>query len=216
MTNDLIGHRFGRLTVLQRAFSKPNKGIFWLCRCDCDSEATVLGSKLLNGHTRSCGCLRRNMMTTHGHSGNGKNRKRSPTYQSWQNMISRCTQPSNPAFEHYKKRKITVCDQWRDFKYFLADMGERPEGMTLDRIDNNGNYEPKNCRWATKREQANNRITNNVFLYSGKEYTLADLARTTGTSKDTLRVRLVRPGGWTVKDAVETPTIPRHMRGTKR
>ena len=128
-------------------------------------------------------------------------------------MISRCTQPSNPAFEHYRKRGIKFCERWRSFENFFADMGERPTRTSLDRWPNNaGNYEPGNCRWATKREQANNRVTNLWFRYRGKDYTLADLARATGVQKETLRARLVRPGGWKVKDAVETPTIPRHLR----
>ena len=149
----------------------------------------------------------------HGHSGNNKDRKRSPTYVSWQNLISRCTQPSNPAFAHYQRRGIGVCDRWRKFENFLADMGERPEGLTIDRWpDNDGNYEPGNCRWATKREQANNRITNLTFEYRGKFYTLANLARKTSVGKDVLRSRLVRATGWTVEGAVHTPVIPRKQR----
>ena len=129
-------------------------------------------------------------------------------------MIARCTQPSNPAFEHYQKRGIAVCDRWRSFENFLADVGERPSMKhSLDRYPNNdGNYEPGNVRWATKQQQANNRLTNLTFRYRGKDYTIAELVRATGVPKETLRVRLVRPGGWSVDDAVETPTIPRHLR----
>lgn len=118
-------------------------------------------------------------------------------------MIARCTQPSSPAFAHYQKRGITLCDRWRQFENFLSDMGERPPNTTLDRRDNDGNYDPDNCRWATKREQGNNRVTNIFFEYRGKTYTLADLARETGVSKEILRARLCRsPLPWTVEQAV--------------
>ncbi len=125
-------------------------------------------------------------------------------------MISRCTQPSSPGYAYYKKRGITVCRRWRKFDNFLADMGVRPTGMTLDRKDNDGNYEPGNCRWVTRRVQANNRITNIHFTYKGVSYTLADLARHTGVDKDILRTRLCRSSKpWTVEGAVAMPSQKR-------
>ena len=148
---------------------------------------------------------------THGHTRPSQG-GRTPTYRSWQNMICRCTQPSSPAFKHYQKRGITVCRRWRQFENFLADIGERPEGMTLDRKDNAGDYEPSNVRWATKLQQANNRITNVRFIYEGHSYTLANLARETGQSKDILRNRLCRCKlPWTVEGAVHTSKLPRTM-----
>ena len=146
----------------------------------------------------------------HGHTWGGGV---SPTYSSWRNMISRCTQPSNPAFKHYKKRGITVCARWRVFDNFLADMGERPAGKyTLDRIDNSGDYKPGNCRWATKRQQANNRVTNKLFDYRGERITFAELVRRTGASKEILRSRLLRGKGgpWTVESALSTPARKGH------
>ena len=126
-------------------------------------------------------------------------------------MVARCVQPSNPAFAHYKKRGITVCDRWRKFENFLEDMGERPSAKhTLDRIENNGNYEPGNVRWATKLEQANNRITNVRFMFNGNAYTMAELARVTGVDKELLRSRLMRNKcKWTVEGAVKTPPLPK-------
>lgn len=139
----------------------------------------------------------------------------SPTYSSWANMVARCTQPSNPAYAHYRKHGVGVCDRWRDFRMFLADMGERPPGKrkyTIERCDNSKGYEPGNCRWATWREQGNNRITNVKFTYLGKEYTLSELARLTGVSKEILRSRLSRGKGgpWTVEAAVTTPKRKGH------
>ena len=209
MTHNLLEQRFGRLTVTGRSFSRPNQGIFWSCRCDCGNETTVRGASLLNSGTISCGCAK----ARHGQAGNGKDVQPSPTYLSWKMMISRCTQPSNPAFKHYRKRGIKFCKRWSKFENFFADMGERPAGTSIDRWpDNDGSYKPGNCRWATKRQQANNRVTNIWFNYRGANCTLAQLARVTGVQKETLRARLVRPGGWSVKDAVETPTILRHLR----
>lgn len=133
-------------------------------------------------------------------------------------MLGRCTQPSNPSYRHYKKLGITVCERWRKFENFLADMGARPDNTSLDRIDSTRNYEPRNCRWATKREQSNNRSDNRHFTYKGREYTLAELARATGADYGLLRSRLCRSPHlqWTVEGAVETPTLTRAQQGFYR
>jgi len=147
---------------------------------------------------------------SHGHT---INRTLSPTYRSWWNMVARCTYPSAPNYAHYKKRGVELCDRWLIFANFLADVGPRPDGTTLERIDNCGHYEPRNCRWATRLEQANNRITNIHFDYRGTRYTLAELARHTGVSKEILRHRLVRcRNKWTVEGAVHTPIMPKGTR----
>lgn len=154
----------------------------------------------------------------HNHTGGDENGLwKSPTYICWGNMIARCTIKSNPSFLYYKSRGITVCKRWRKFINFLNDMGIRPEGdFTIDRFpDNNGNYEPGNCRWATKREQANNRITNVIFEYRGKRYTLAELSRHTGVGKEILRSRIGSKSTlpWTVEGAVNTPKLTRSSQG---
>jgi len=184
-----------------------NHSAMWLCRCVCGAEKTLPTAGLNNGKSVSCGCKR----GTHRHTSAGA---RTPTYASWQNMLARCFQPSNPAFAYYRSRGITVCERWRAFENFLSDMGDRAADTTLDRIDNSGGYEPGNCRWATKREQANNRITNLRFSWRGAEYTLADLARASGVSKDILRERLCRQDGWTVERAIETP-VRKHISRSK-
>jgi hypothetical protein len=119
-------------------------------------------------------------------------------------MIGRCTYPSSAGFAHYQARGIAVCDRWRDFVAFLADMGERPAGTTLERIDNLRGYESDNCRWATRREQANNRVTNKHFDYQGQRLTFAELVRATGMDKELLRHRLLR-AGWSLDAAINTP-----------
>lgn len=202
---DIAGKQIGFWTAIEfRRFRKQAQQQIsvWLFRCICGTEREAAPVTLRKNS--SCGCQR----GAHRHTAPSLGGT-SPTYRSWSNMIARCTQPSNPAFAYYKKRGITVCKRWRKFENFLADMGERPSPKhTLDRKENNGNYEPGNVRWATKQEQANNRITNVRLMYKGNAYTLAELARATGVSKELLRSRLLRcRRPWTVEGAVSTPPM---------
>lgn len=157
----LWGKRFGRLVAKKR-----QTGSRWLCRCDCGNEVSVFTGKLNSGHTQSCGCLHIDRAiaanTIHG-QGSSKTGRISPTYKSWQQMKRRCYNPNHDAYSYYGGRGITVCERWRNsFEAFLEDMGDRPDGMTIDRIDTDGNYEPDNCRWATHSEQMRNRRNNAI------------------------------------------------------
>lgn len=153
---DLTGQTFGRLTVTGRAKSRPGGEARWHCACGCGGSATANGSDLRRGHTTSCGCvmkqINRAAKTTHGGRG-------MPEYEIWCSMIKRCENPNHHAYARYGGRGIAVCPGWRaDFAVFLRDVGHRPNPeLSLDRLDNDGNYEPGNVRWATAKEQAANR-----------------------------------------------------------
>lgn len=151
---DLEGQKFGRLIVLGRASEEKKGPVMWRVVCDCGTEKLVASPNLVNGSTKSCGCFRKESTSkkfkTHGLHG-------SPTWYSWTSMKTRCKNPKATQYELYGGRGIQVCERWEKFENFLEDMGERPPGKSLDRIDANGNYEPSNCRWATKKEQGQNK-----------------------------------------------------------
>ena len=155
---DLSGQVFGRLTVYARHPENTSEGkARWICKCECGSERVALAANLKKGFTKSCGCLKREIniarSTTHGHA---KRNARDPTYVSWSNMRTRCHNTTNPKYRRYGGMGVSIDPRWDDFTVFLSDLGPRPEGTTLDRIDPYGNYEPKNCRWATPIVQAHN------------------------------------------------------------
>jgi hypothetical protein len=154
---DITGQRFGRWVVQSKCAASDRTR--WNCLCDCGQTNSVPGTDLKSGKSISCGCYRREFSvaryTKHGHS--RWKHPQSNTYICWAGMLARCTNPKNKAYQWYGGRGITVCDRWKTFANFLADMGEKPEGLTIERIDNNGNYEPGNCMWATWAQQQQNK-----------------------------------------------------------
>lgn len=169
---NLIGQRFGRLAVTARVVNATP--VQWRCRCDCGSTVDVRAKNLRAKvkPTHSCGCLKREhdaAMVTHGQAGNAySGRASSATYRSWLAMKARCTNEKHVAYAEYGGRGIKICTRWlNDFGSFLVDMGERPDGMTLDRKNTNGDYMPENCRWATASQQQRNRRDNAARWKSG-------------------------------------------------
>ena len=192
---DISGQQFGRLTVIERRGSTKHSDATWRCRCECGNEAVVIGRCLISGRTRSCGCLRREMAAnlskpTHGMTS-------TKLFRVWGNMRERCSRPRHKSFDSYGGRGITVCAEWQnDFKAFYdwAMANGYRDGLTIDRIDTNGNYEPSNCRWATQKEQQNNRRSNRRITYNGETMTTQQWSERLDIHVDTIRWRLSH--GW--------------------
>lgn len=194
---DIIGLTFGRLTVLHRTMPNKYKNqANFLCRCACGNLHEVVGSVLKRGGALSCGCLVRD--GTHGLTYH-------PLYNTWIAMIDRCYDPANPSYANYGGRGIAVCDEWRDnpagLQRFIYDMGTRPKGTSVDRIDGNGHYHKENCRWATPKQQAMNARTTHVISYGGRTGSLTDWSKWTGLGLTTIRGRLA--AGQTLESALE-------------
>lgn len=191
----MAGDRFGRWVLIEPASPAQNGKKRWLARCDCGVTRPVVVAAMKSRISASCGCVRAVSRRTHGMS-------KSKSYQAYATMISRCENPRFPKFKSYGARGIKVCQRWRhDFAAFMADMGERPEGMTLDRIDNDGDYEPSNCRWATLLEQSINKRNTVRLTHNGKTMSLVEWSSITGIPYGTIRQRIYRYG-WSVEQAL--------------
>jgi len=198
---DLTGKRFGKLTVL--SFNKKEKGhYYWNCICDCGTECVKDGDRLRRLETKSCGCYRASRVTTHG-------KHNSRIYRIWRDMKTRCSCPSAKAYERYGGRGINYIAEWEEFEPFYnwAINNGYKDGLTLDRIDYNGNYEPSNCKWSTMKEQSRNTSKNTLVTYKNETHCLAKWAEILNIKPSTLYGRLHM--GWSIEKAFETPIIER-------
>jgi hypothetical protein len=194
------GTRFNRLTFLEDA--GLSKGLRrWKVQCDCGTIKICEASSVARGHTKSCGCLHIEKTKCAKYKKHGM--CNTPTYNSWSSMLSRCMDINKPS---YCGKGITVCERWKTFENFYSDMGERPAGMTIDRIDPHGNYESSNCRWATEKQQHRNTTRNLLITYNGLTKPLVDWAEQTGIARATISARLKK--GWTIEDSLTKPVRP--------
>lgn len=200
----LEGKRFGRLIVFARDLSRPSRRTYWHCRCDCGRECSVAQGNLSRAHTESCGCLLKDVVTTHGLS----NLK---IYRTWAHMMERCYVSSHTDYANYGGRGITVCQQWHDPQKFFFDMGDQPQNLSLDRINNDGPYSPDNCRWATPKEQQNNKRFNHQLTFKNETRTIAEWAELLQIPLARIYARVCR--GWPIERIL---TEPRHLAQLKR
>ena len=199
---DLSGHRFGRLLVLYRDENGKCGKVRWRCLCDCGQETVVFARGLTSGNTTSCGCFRSEFMTnqktTHGMAN-------TRLYRAWVNMRNRCNYTKDKFYPDYGGRGIKVCDEWQQsFEAFeaWAMANGYEDHLSIDRIDNGGNYCPENCRWTTMAEQAKNKRNNHYITHNGETHTVAEWARITGLNLSTIHRRLNK--GWTIEQVLRT------------
>lgn len=186
---NILGERFGRLTVIGRDQNSKYGSSKWICSCDCGEYCSIRGSSLISNSSGSCGCLQIKLVkersTTHG-------MKSTQSYATWRGIYNRCNNQNDPGYKYYGGRGIKRCKRWDKFENFLEDMGEKPSNLSLDRIDNDGDYCKQNCRWATRDEQANNTSRNRIIEVNGEKYTIAQLARKIGVNYNTLQHRIYK------------------------
>jgi hypothetical protein len=196
----MTGTYAGRLYVLGRNGNDATGKAVWKCLCECGRIVRAAGGDLRR-RQQSCGCVRVEKLLsrtrTHGEC-------RSPEYRSWRAMLSRCNRPSCSKYKYYGGRGIKVCERWGSFSRFMEDMGPRPAGASIDRVDPNGDYTPVNCRWADHHQQQNNRRNNVLLEWRGSVKTLAEWERATGIKQNTIRARVIN--GWSVERALTEAT----------
>lgn len=194
---ELLGKKFNRLTVIKFAYNK-NKRNYWECKCDCGNTTFVTTSKLTTLWTKSCGCARK----THGFTSGGKT---SRIYQTWSDMKLRCSSENSKIYKYYGGRGITVCNDWLKFENFYnwAISSGYTDKLTIERLNVNGDYEPKNCTWVTQKIQMRNRRCSVFLMFDGENKTIAEWSEIKNISQKTLGERIKR--GWSVCDVLNKP-----------
>jgi hypothetical protein len=194
---DLTGERFGRLLVLQKNGYNKHHQLYWLCECECGNRKSVLGFVLGRGECNSCGCLKKESIAkvnfSHGMAA-------TPIYRIWRSMMQRCCDKNSHAYDRYGGRGINVCNKWQTFEGFYKDMGDKPKGMSLERLNNDGDYCLENVVWADAKAQANNRRSNVVLEHNGKKQNMQQWCDELNLKIGTVWARINR--GWDVSRAL--------------
>ena len=199
------GQRYGRLVALSFVRHEKGKGPYWLFRCDCGTERIVMEASVKSGNTKSCGCLSLELSSIRGKATATHGRSKTPEHISWLSMIQRCNWKDHPRFSEWGGRGITVCERWRKFENFYADMGDKPSPKhSIDRIDNSKGYFPENCKWSTNKEQARNRRSSVIVEFQGREMCLKEAAELAGVPYTRTWKRYVEYG-WTLDQALNAP-----------
>lgn len=195
---DLVGIRYGKLLVLEKVKERTKIGaVLWLCICDCGNTRKAMASNLIAGSATSCGCESYKTRKLHGMT-------KTITFKSWDSMKQRCLNEKAPDYHRYGGRGVKICEAWlQSFNNFLKDMGERPEGKSLDRIDVNGNYEKANCRWATRSEQQRNKTTSVKIEWNGVSNVPAEWSEIVKIPAKIICNRI--KSGWSAEDALTKP-----------
>lgn len=194
---DLTGRTYGRWYVVCDSGNRRNNKRLWHCKCSCGNTSDVTTGDLNSGKSTSCGCYKIERQTTHGMSN-------TKLYKVWRAMHDRCYNKNTEAYKNYGNRGITVCDRWHKFENFLEDMGEPKNFESIDRINNNGNYEPENCRWATMEDQANNKRNTRFILLNNERKSITAYSGISGINKNTIYARL--SNGWDNNKIINTKT----------
>ena len=198
------GERYGRLLIAGFSHQDRRGARHYHVKCDCGTGKIVRGSDLRSSSTVSCGCLRREKHTIH-------NQSKTAIFRAWWGMKERCENAKHDSYKNYGGRGIAVCLRWQDFSNFHADMGDRPRGFSLDRIDNDGPYSPENCRWASPRQQCNNKRDNHYLEFRGRRMSFSEWERDLGLPRDILKQR-INKCGWSVERALTAPVKKRLLR----
>lgn len=210
---NLAGETFGKITIISYE-GKDHKGnTYWNCVCSCGNKMTIRGECVKSGRTVSCGkgkCSPKHK-EPENRKATGKTSPHNYTYRSWNSMMKRCYSRNSNRFHSHGGRGIVVCDRWHTFSNFVEDMGERPQGLSIDRINNNGNYEPGNCRWATPKEQARNTRRSIMIEYDGQTKSLPEWCEILGLNYKSILARV--ENGWNHKEALTTPVSKNCSRG---
>ena len=197
---DLTGQKFNRLTAIRR---DPKRPLNWFFQCDCGTIKSQQAGNVKSGAVKSCGCLFREMLDERVAVGYANGENKHPLFDLWAGMIARCENPNHKGFHNYGGKGVKVCSRWKDFMTFVKDVGDRPEGTSLDRIRSEGDYEPGNWRWATPKEQSLNTKRNVYLELSGVRLTVSEWSEKLGIDQRTLNRR--RQLGWSDEQILTIP-----------